>query len=495
MMASLLANARPPGPVADYAELGAARPHRIIRFLLPGAIAAVALIWGYIVAVADVNGLYLCTALIGCAFVLLDFRIGVVLLVVLMPISASSIFPHSMMGITGLNPLNLLLVGTLGACLLHGLFDGTLRRFLPQQVLWLYLLPIIVGAAIGVQHLDQIAPAFLIMGYVDIRSVQSYLIVMVIKPLFMVVFGLLVGAAVARSRDPERFIAPTLVSIWLMCFTFIISVALSGASLSQLSSSGSRDFLSELLGMHANDLGRLYAFAYALLLFMFVEAKRASLKVMLLASMVLVVGALMLTFSRGAFVGFLVVNLLFLLWRLNPRTILLFIVAAAGLLLLLPDAVYERITTGFGGGVDAISAGRVSGIWLQLVPEIGKSPVFGNGIGSIMWSDFMRRQGGSTVAVLHHHNAYLQAYFDVGLAGLTLLLGYVVHLWRGFRKLARDPQLSSVMRGFFLGAAAGLAGLLVAGMAGSSLMPKPEHAFLWLAIGVMYGYRTRKQAK
>src|SRR5712675_2172657 len=71
-------------------------------------------VWGSVVAVAELNALYLCIALIGCAFILLDFRVGVVLLILLLPISGSHVFPHAMFGITGLNPFNLLLVGTLG---------------------------------------------------------------------------------------------------------------------------------------------------------------------------------------------------------------------------------------------------------------------------------------------------------------------------------------------------------------------------------------------
>jgi len=38
---------------------------------------------------------------------------------------------HSLLdiGITGLNPVNLLLTGSLVSCVLHGLFDHSLRRF------------------------------------------------------------------------------------------------------------------------------------------------------------------------------------------------------------------------------------------------------------------------------------------------------------------------------------------------------------------------------
>src|SRR5213082_1651669 len=68
------------------------------------------------------------------------------------------------------------------------------------------------------------------------------------------------------------------------------------------------------------------------------------------ASMGLVVVALMLTFSRGAFLGFIVINALFLLWHRNLKTLILGVLLAAVVLLLLPEAVYDRVTTGFGRG-------------------------------------------------------------------------------------------------------------------------------------------------
>jgi len=118
-----------------------ARSGRRIAFTLSvfAGITLLGAIWGSAIAVAELNALYLCVSLIACAFILLDFRVGVVLLILLMPISNSTVFPHEMLGITGLNPVNLLLVGTLGSYLLHGVSDGSLRRFMPRPLLWLYI--------------------------------------------------------------------------------------------------------------------------------------------------------------------------------------------------------------------------------------------------------------------------------------------------------------------------------------------------------------------
>src|SRR5213592_2986794 len=147
-----------------------ARSSRRIAFKLFAGIALLGAFWGSVIAVAGLNALYLCVSLIACAFILLDFRVGVVLLILLMPISSSTVFPHEMLGITGLNPVNLLLVGTLGSCLLHGVSDGSLRRFMPRPLLWLYIAPILVAGALGSRHVGDVAPAFFMYDQLEFHD-------------------------------------------------------------------------------------------------------------------------------------------------------------------------------------------------------------------------------------------------------------------------------------------------------------------------------------
>jgi O-antigen ligase len=202
--------------------------------------------------------------------------------------------------------------------------------------------------------------------------------------------------------------------------------------------------------------------------------------------------ALMLTFSRGAFLGFFVVNALFLLWKFNARTLAIALLVAAVALPLTPGAVWERLSLGFGGAgnANAVSAGRIEEIWLPLMPEILSSPPWGNGLDSVMWSKAM--WSGAMYEVTHPHNAYLQAILDMGVGGLLLLLAYYGHVARNLRSLGSNAYLSPTLRGVFQGALAGLVCFLVTGMAGSSLRPTPEFTFLWIAIGMMYGTQARK---
>ena len=457
------------------------------RHVLLAGIVLLCALSGAAVAVIETNALYLCMALIGCLFILHDFRIGVVLLILLMPLASSTVFPREMFGITGLNPMNLLLIGTLGSCLLQGLVDGSIRRFVPRPLLWLYVVPIVAAGAMGSRHVGEIAAGFSLYGLLSFDNVTGYLRDVVARPLFFVIFALLIAAAVARTGKPEKFLAPTLISIWIMSLLAIGLVLQSGAGLGQLAGDDSRAFLSPL-GMHANDLGRLYAVAYALLLFTWAESRDTGLRLVLLVSMAVVVVALILTFSRGAFLGFIVVSVLFVLWRFSPKTLMLAAGVAAVVLFALPDAVYDRIASGYGKGWNAISAGRIDEIWLPLLPDFLRSPVFGNGLASILWSEAMRTAGGITVlGVTQAHNAYLETLLDMGVMGLALLSAYFAHVWKQFRALSADPAASPEQRGLFQGAAAGLVGFLVAGIAGSHLTPKPEQFFLWLAIGMMYG--------
>lgn len=444
----------------------------------------VAILGGVAVAVGEANALIVCISLLACIFIVLDFRIGVALLIVLMPVSASTLFPHAIAGITGLNPLNLLLMGTLASCLMHRSVAGDAGPLIAPPLIWRYILPIIVAALLGVGHVAAIPDYFQVAGLINFDSPATYLRDMLFKPLFMVLFAVLVGAALVRTQRLEHFLLPMVLSIWLMGLMTIVFVLLSGASLRELASSEARGFFSPL-GMHANDLGRCYAIAYALLLFTFAASENYRLRMLLLATMGMVVLALILTFSRGAFLGFAVVNILFLISRRRVISLLAGGMMLSGLVMMLPDAVFARITTGWGSGLNAISAGRVDTIWLPLLPEVWSSPVLGNGLGSILWSPAMR--AGSILQVTHPHNAYLQALLDMGFCGLLLLAAYFTHVWKKFRSLHRDTALHPTRRGFYEGAGVGLVAFLITAFAGSSLLPVPEQSFLWLAIGMMYG--------
>jgi O-antigen ligase len=454
-----------------------------------GAFALLGVVLGFALVLGELEAAFIAIAVVAGIATLYDFRFGAVTLLVLLPISESSLFPRGLLGITGLNPMNLVMLATLASFMLHGRLHPPAGPFASKPLVWLYVVPILAAGLLGATHAHEIYGYLYEMEAIHFLEARGYFRDIVVRPLLMVLIALLIGAAVARSKKPERFLVPMGVGIWVMCGLSIWLVARTSMTLSDISDSGARTFLSSI-GLHANALGRLYAVAYALLLFAWAESKSVYFRWACLASMGVVVTALIFTFSRGAFLGFVVVNALFILWRFNSRTWGFVLAAGLVLLVALPPEVYERVSMGFDQDANAVSAGRIEGIWLPLVPEMLRSPLWGNGLGSVMWSDAMRH--GLMLEVTHPHNAYLEAYMDMGIIGLGLLLAFYWHVWKGFRSLGNNAFLSPELRGFFKGAAAALVAFAVTGVAGSSLLPRPDYVFLWLAIGMMYGVLARR---
>jgi len=359
--------------------------------------------------------------------------------------------------------------------------------------LWLFVVPIVIAGLIGSRHVDDILPYFYEMEVIHFTNAVGYLRDLLFKPLVLVLIALVAGAAVARSRQPERFIVPIAVSVCLIAAAQLIVVIGSGVRLGSLASASSRNFFSDVIGIHANELGRLYVVAYALLLFSWWESRSRVLQAFLFATMGLLSFVLLLTFSRGAFAGFVLVSLWFVAAKFNAKTASLAVLAVVLMAALLPGAVYDRVLMGVDeGDANVVSAGRVEGIWAPLLPELLKSPLWGNGLASLMWS-FPMVTGGM-LPVGHPHNAFLEALLDMGAAGFALLLAFYWHIWGRFRALARDTDLTPEMRSLFQGAAVALLAFFVTGMAGSSLRPTAEFAYLWLAIGMMYGMYARRPA-
>jgi O-antigen ligase len=180
------------------------------------------------------------------------------------------------------------------------------------------------------------------------------------------------------------------------------------------------------------------------------------------------------------------------MWKFNAKALSLSIIALMLAALFGADALYERMTRGFGEGADAVSAGRIEGIWLPLLPELAKSPLWGEGLRSILWSFPMVNE--AMLRTGHAHNAYLEALLDMGIIGLALLMAYYVHVWKGFRTLGSSAGLNGELRGVFQGATAALVAFFATCLTGSSLRPESEAAYLWIAIGLMYGLRGRRPA-
>lgn len=459
-------------------------------------VAALALVFGaagagYGIAVGEFQALWVALAAAAGVAVLIDFRLGAILLVLLLPVSATGIFPRALMGIPALNPINVLLAGALAAYVLRGRLQ---RRgpFLPRPLLWLYIVPIVAAGLLGTLHFDDIYPAFFDRLAVEFTTWQGYLGLVVLKPMLIVAAALVIAAAVARAPKPEPYVGALAVGACVLALVMFGIIIAADVDMGQLSSRRSRPFFTQF-GTHANELGRIFVTAYALLLFTWWETKHAASRLMLFAALGVICLGIILTFSRNAYLGSFLVSALFVMWKFNAKKLALGLGATAVAIAISPQAVWRRITYRFDtGSADAVSAGRVEGIWTPLLPDALASPVWGQGLDSIMWSDAL--YSGAMDFVGHPHNAYLQTLLDMGVLGLALLVVFYLHVWRGFRALGSNAYLTPVMRGFFQGGCAALVAFAVAGMSGGSLRPQSENIPLWIAIGIMYGLLSRRPA-
>lgn len=446
---------------------------------------------GVALAMGELQALYVTLALVSCIAILIDYRIGAVLLIVLLPVSATSAFPHQLLGVTGLNPINVLIVGTLAAYILRGRMEN-LRALAPPYLVWLYVVPIAVGGLLGMEHVDEIIPAFYESAAINFLTPVGYLRDMMVKPMLLVLATVLVAAAVARSDKPERFIIAIAISACALALVQFAFIAASGAELGSLALRRSRTFFAEL-GLHANTLGRLFVTAYALLLFVWWETKRPSARLALTVALAILGFGILLTFSRAAFLGFFVVSALFVLWKFNAKKLALAIAGLAVVAAFAPGYLWSRITFGFDtGDTNVVSAGRVDSIWAPLLPELWGSPLWGQGLGSTMWSTPI--ENGDMEIVGHPHNAFLEAALDMGFVGLALLCLFYWKVWRGWLALGSNAYLTPELRAFFQGACAAMIAFGVACLTGGSLRPLPENTFLWVAIGMLYGVLARKPA-
>jgi O-antigen ligase len=459
-------------------------------------IAALALVLGasgagYGIAVGELQALWLALAAAAGVAVLMDPRIGAILIIMLLPMSTTAIFPRSLMGIPALNPMNVLLAGALAAYVLRGRLQSR-APFVPRPLLWLYIVPIALAGLLGTLHFDDIFPMFFETLAVTFTTWQGYLGSTVLRPMLIVLAALVIAAAVARAPKPEPYVAALAVGACVLAFTMFGYIIAEGVGLGELGSRRARGFFTPF-GTHANELGRMFVTAYALLLFTWWESRHAASRLMLFAALGIICLAIILTFSRNAFLGSFLVSALFVMWKFNAKKLALGLGATALAIAVSPHAVWRRVTYRFdSGSADAVSAGRVEGIWQPLLPETLESPIWGQGLDSIMWSDALWSEAMDFVG--HPHNAYLQAVLDMGVVGLALLVAYYLHVWRGFRDLGSNAYLTPAMRGFFQGGCAALVAFAVAGMTGGTLRPDNENIPLWIAIGIMYGLAARRPA-
>ena len=197
---------------------------------------------------------------------------------------------------------------------------------------------------------------------------------------------------------------------------------------------------------------------------------------------------MVLTFSRGAWLGLLFAGAAFAV-LLNPRLILLAPFALAVLYFALPETVVSRFTS-IGNLGDASTSYRVS-IWMGTLAMLRDYWLCGIGPGDAAFNMVYPAYSHSGIAAPHSHNLFLQIVCDVGICALIIFL---ILLFVYFRMmcaaLSREKDRDSRLLQIAL--TAGVFGFLVQAMTDYSFYNYRVMYIFWacLALGGLAARRT-----
>lgn len=463
----------------------------------------VALFWG--LALPVLGGIFpfiLGLSLLFSLIVLVNYRFGVWLLVFLLPISITTVFPHEIMGLTGLNPYNLIFLVTLLSFMLHTAWRGELVAYLGfPSIWWAYLLPITVAALIGMNHVKEIPDFMLTTQAVTFTNASGYLRDAYIKPVTYLMVTFLVGAALRDHMRPEWLITALALSLLAFAGWILFYIVYLQLGLDILSSSTSRAALTGT-GIQANGIGSMAAIGLLLCIFMLAENPGGPIKVLLWITAAAAGLLVVLSFSRGGMLTFLVGFTWFLFKQRKLNVLFIAVFIGVATIPFLPDSVYERMSVGLDDSADtiatdsndALTAGRVAGVWLPQIPDFLANPLIGKGLNSTLWSNALR-DGSITIQSANPHNLYLKILLNTGILGLLLFGVFYRDIWRRFTSLASAEAQPPIVRGLAKGARAGLLGYLAYGASNGDFMPTPILFFLLISIGFLIGTDAKPHNK
>lgn len=455
------------------------------------AILSVAVFIGLIVGVG--LGFYAVLLVLVCVSglaVVFDYRVGVFLLVLMLALSMTELFPRKLLGVTGLNPLNIIFLAVCASIILaHKFRIRVLSEVLPKELLIYLIIPCLFALAIGAPQIGKIPGFMYVTKLVIFETWPGYVIDSFVKPFMQVGVAILIAIYVANGKRTERIMLVVTAGAVALASITLVMLALSGLGLGALArdDAGMRGALS-FTGLHANSLGLMFNLCLALHLFAIPAPQPVWQRAFTIFGAFVCSVMVAMTFSRAGIVamGFLIVMFLVSTKRFVP----LFIGSLAVIvgLFFLPDAFYNRLLTGVANrDLHSISAGRLDMIWQPLLQIIPDNLIFGNGLSSVLWSTPLVT--GRMLAVGHAHNAYLNTLLDMGIVGLVLVLLFYRFVFKEINRV-RQTDPDPYFRQFVIGVQAGLVLLLIQGISGDNLIPSPSQVYLWCGIGIILGRRA-----
>lgn len=233
-----------------------------------------------------------------------------------------------------------------------------------------------------------------------------------------------------------------------------------------------------------NVLGEYFLLIIPIGVAYFFTSKKPIMKLIYFGAVSVMMLCLVLTYSRGCWLGIMAAAAVFLV-LLDKRFILLGVVALIAMPFVLPDTIINRFMS-IGNMADTSTSYRVS-IWLGTIAMLKDYWLSGIGPGEAAYNRVYPAYGYNGVSAPHSHNLFLQITCDTGICGLLVFVFMIIRYFR--------DTLSSVLNAktkenkiLAIGAVSSITGFMVQSMTDYTFYNYRVMILFWivLAMGVLF---------
>jgi putative inorganic carbon (HCO3(-)) transporter len=228
----------------------------------------------------------------------------------------------------------------------------------------------------------------------------------------------------------------------------------------------------------------------------------------LLAALSLLVNmaCLVLTFSRGGWLGFVgagfaLLVLLVQFWSIRfndfwKRWAIPVLLGGAAAFLVMSvaalDPLRDRVMSIFAGRSDSSNNFRIN-VWMSVIEMIKDRPILGIGPGNDAFNKIYPLYQQPRYTALSAYSVFLEIAVEAGVIGLAVFLWLLtVTLGQGWRQLQRLREVQSVQAYWLMAALATMVGMLIHGLV-DTIWYRPQVSTLWwLMLALVASYYSSK---
>lgn len=260
---------------------------------------------------------------------------------------------------------------------------------------------------------------------------------------------------------------------WMLWIALAVSVTTSVGAISDYSAgrllTGGERIKGSIGGLfeNPNDLALHLATIVPLAISLFVSGRHV-MKLIYLTCSVLMIAAIICTFSRAGFLG-LIAAALVLGWKLGRKNrtlvIIVSVITIVAVIVLAPADYGGRLTSIWGGGDTGSSNARQELFWRSLLVAL-RYPLLGVGMGNFHFRSIHEQVS---------HNAFTQVGSELGIPAMILYVLFMITSIKRLRRIEKETLGSKEKSKFYylsVGLQASLVGYMVASFFASV-------AFLW----------------